>query len=183
MLASPSAVRSSWGDWLYRAGVVFGLGGCFGMLGIDLYREARTEQDLAGIQRAGGFYMRKDGSRWRPVIGIDLDATTVDDTGAVRPRGHVTDETLLLVGRFAELQVLSLDGADLTDAGLFALRGLKALERLNLSRTPLTDVGLSHVKALARLREIDLRGTRVTPEGVGALRRTLPMAEILADEP
>jgi len=183
MPAFPTAIRSSWGVWLSRAFVVVVLGGCVGMVGIDLYREARTEQALAEVHRAGGFTMREAGGRRHPVIGIDLDAATVDDTGLVRPRGHVTDETLQLVGRFGELQVLSLDSADVTDAGLVSLRGLKALERLKLSRTPLTDAGLSHLMVLARLRTIDLRGTHVTPAGVrAALRRALPMAEILADE-
>ena len=152
------------------------------MLGIDYYREARTRQALAEIQRAGGFYARQDGSPKRPVIGIDLAATIVYDSGLVRRRGHVTDETLRLVGRFMELQELSLDGADVTDAGLASLRGLTALQRLNLARTGLTDAGLSHLKKLAGLREIDLRGTQLTSAGVRELRRALPMAEVLADQ-
>jgi hypothetical protein len=151
------------------------------MLGLDLYREAQTQQALAEIQRAGGYYARDDGSRRRPVISVDLDATVVYDSGEVRKRGQVTDETLRLVARFPDLQELSLSGADVTDLGLVRLRDLKSLRRLNLSQTRLTDAALGHLKELAGLRAIDLRGTELTPTGIRALRRALPLAEVLAD--
>src|SRR6516225_1291274 len=90
MPASRAAGRSSWIAWLGRAVVAFTLGGCGLMLGLDLYREAQTQQALAEIQRAGGYYARDDGSRRRPVISVDLDATVVYDSGEVRKRGQVT---------------------------------------------------------------------------------------------
>jgi hypothetical protein len=182
MPASPTADRPSGRSWLYRAGVAIALGGCLGIVGLDVYREERTEQALAAIQKAGGFYRRKVDRRWSPVISIDLDATIVYDSGWVRRRGHVTDAIFSLLWRFGQLQELSLDGADLTDAGLVGLRDLRALRRLNLARTRLTDAGLNYLKELAGLRVIDLRGTQVTPAGIQALRRALPMTVILADE-
>jgi Leucine Rich repeat len=183
LAASPSADRSAWGYWVARAALALALGGCAMMMGFDRYQEARTEQALREIQKVGGLYLRKNGSQRGDVIGIDLDDSVVYDSGWVRPRGHVTDEIFPLLQRFGQLQELSLAGADVSDAGLVGLRELSDLRRLNLSRTHLTDSGLVSLKELARLRAIDLRGTQVTPEGVRALRRALPMAEILADEP
>jgi hypothetical protein len=181
MPGSQAVVHSSWFDWLCRAIVAFTLSGCALMLGLDRYREARTQQALDEIQSVGGFYARRDDTPRRPVIGIDLDATTVFDSGAIRRRGHVTDQTLRLVGRFTELKELSLDGADVTDAGLVSLRGLRALKRLNLAHTPLSDAGVIHLKELNDLRTVDVRGTKVTPAGASELRRALPWAEVLAD--
>src|SRR5262249_39181479 len=133
------------------------------------------------IQSAGGFVMLDEGARSRPVVGIDLDATTVLDTGEVRQRGHVTDRTLLVVAGFRQLRELSLDGADVTDAGLVSLAGLNELRRLIIARTRVTDSGIDKLKALPKLTFVDLRGTSVTPAAVGKLRRALPNAQVLAD--
>jgi hypothetical protein len=151
------------------------------MILVDLYREAQVERALGEIQKAGGLYRREERGHPRPVIGIDLDATVVYDSGEVRVRGPVTDATLLAVAQLGQLQELSLDGAHVTDAGLAKLRRLKKLRRLNLSRTPLTDAGLGFLKGLPDLRTLDLRGTRVTAAGVKQLRFALPAAEILTD--
>jgi hypothetical protein len=178
---SPNDVRTTWAIRACGGVVAVFLCCCAGMILIDLYREAQVEQALAKIQTAGGLYMRLERGHSRPVIGIDLDATIVYDTGEVRVRGPVTDATLLAVARLSHLEVLSLDGADVTDAGLVNLKRLKKLRRLNLSRTPLTDAGLGFLKELPDLRTIDLRGTTVTAASVKKLQLALPKAEILAD--
>jgi hypothetical protein len=102
---------------------------CAAAIFIDLYRDAETERSLASIRSAGGFAMRDERARSRPVVGVDLDATTVLDTGEVRQRGHVTDRTLLVVAGFRRLRELSLNGADVTDAGLVSLARLKELRQ------------------------------------------------------
>jgi hypothetical protein len=175
--------RASQGNWRQCAGIALLFGVCAGVLGTDLYREARTRRALDEIRKVGGFYLREEGRRSRPVTRVDLDATLVDDTGRVHHRGRASDATLALLRHFGQLQELSLDGADVTDDGLSALRDLRSLRRLNLSRTRLTDGGLGHLRGLSALERIDLRGTRVTAGGVAALRRALPAAKILADEP
>jgi hypothetical protein len=167
---------------LYRAATVLMLCGCAGMLGIDYYRELRIRQDLVMIQKAGGFYSRNNDSSGRPVISIDLDASVVFDSGEVRQRGPLSDETLRLVGRFSELRELSLAGADFTDSGLVILCGLRVLERINLSGTSISDAGLSHLKKFTSLRVIDVRGTQLSPTGINELRRAFPRAVILADQ-
>ena len=120
---------------------------CAALMMIDFYRESRVERALTEIQTVGGLYMRAEGGRSRPVIGIDLDATIVYDNQEVRLRGPVTDKTLLVVAEFGGLHELSLVGADVSDSGLASVKGLKALRRLNLSRTQLTDTGLSNLRA------------------------------------
>ena len=183
MATSSNGARQLRAFRLCRAGAAIFLGVCLAILLIDFYREARTERLLADIHRVGGLSMRKDDARSRPVIGIDLDAHVVYDTGEVRDRCRVTDGTLRLVARFDQLEVLSLDGADVTDVGLARLTRLKELRRLTLSRTRVTDRGLACLKELPALEFIDLRDTQVTPAGIRALEQALPMAEILASEP
>jgi hypothetical protein len=176
-----ASAHASWGKWLRRGSIALVLGVGAGVVAIDQDREARTRAALAEVRKQGGYYVREEGRRDRPVTRVDLDATMVDDAGRVHQRGRVTDATLAVLHRFERLQELSLDGADVTDAGLAALRDLRELRRLRLSRTRLSDTGLDHLKGLSALEWIDLRGTRVTPTGLAALRRALPSAEILAD--
>jgi hypothetical protein len=178
---SSDTAKRSWVVWLCQAGVSLLLIACAVTVLVDRYGAARTENSLAAIQNAGGFTMRDERVRSRPVIGIDLDAATVLDTGEVRRRGHVTDDTLRIVAGFGELRELSLDGADVTDAGLMNLSRLIALRRLNLSRTHVTDAGLVHLKRMSELRSLDLRGTRVTIAGIRELERALPGAKVLVD--
>jgi hypothetical protein len=182
MAGDRTAPRFSWIAWVCRVVVFLTLGGCALMLGLDYYHEARTKETLAKLQKSGGFFARDDTAPRHPVISIDLDAEIVYDSGVVRKRGRVTDDTLRIVADFPELRELSLKGADVTDAGLVSLRGLRMLERLNLSQTSLTDAALPYFKGLARLRMIDLRGTQWTPAGIRELRRTVPLAEVVADE-
>ena len=68
-----------------------------------------------------------------------------------------------------KLTKLNLLGANVTDAGLDALRGLVALEELNLYRTNITNAGVEKLKAFPRLRALDVRYTRVTGGGVASL--------------
>jgi hypothetical protein len=178
---SRARTLTTWGLWACRGGVAVLLLCCAGTMLFDLYRGAQVERALADIQRAGGLYKRQETGRARAVIGIDLDATVVFDTGEVVTRGHFTDEILPSVARFTRLEELSLNGADVTDDGLLSLQGLIELRRLYLSRTRVTDAGLGYLKGLRSLRTIDLRGTRVTPAGLRTLQRVLPRAQILSD--
>jgi hypothetical protein len=181
--ASRVKARSSWPFWACGGAVAVLLCVCAAMMLFDFYREARVERALSEIQRAGGLYMRAEGGRSHPVVGIDLDSTVVYDSAEVRMRGPVTDKTLLVVAEFGHLQELSLVGANVTDSGLASVKGLKALRRLNLSGTRLTDAGLSNLRGLADLRIIDLRGTKVTTTGIQELQLALPKAAIRTDAP
>jgi Leucine Rich repeat len=181
MRGTSGAVQPSFAIRLTRAIVGFLIFACAAMVLVDLYRDALTENSLAAISSAGGLTMRNEGVRSRPVIGIDLDATTVFDTGEIRQRTRASDATLLIVARFAQLEELSLAGADVTDAGMVSLSGLNKLRRLNVSGTRVTDTGLTHLNGLRELRFVDLRETRVTPTGARKLQLALPEAEVRAD--
>ncbi len=82
----------------------------------------------------------------------------------------------LLPDRFAELtpealaqlEVLDLRGADITDADLARLQGLDNLKSINLRGTPITDAGLTQLSGLA-LTSLELRATEVTGLGLGQL--------------
>jgi hypothetical protein len=171
----------SWARWA-RDGLLAAvlLGGAVAVL-IDFDRKARVDRALDEVVRAGGSYMRENGSRSRPVNVIHLDAEVVMDSGEVRPGGRATDATLLAVAKHASLRWLSLAGAKVTDAGLASVRGLKKLRYLSLSGTPVTDAGLAWLEGLADLEIIDLRGTSVTAAGVRQLHLALPEARIRAD--
>jgi hypothetical protein len=62
-----------------------------------------------------------------------------------------------------------LGEANVTDAGLKELAGLKQLRHLELSFTQVTDAGLKLLARLKHLRELDLRNTRVTNAGLKEL--------------
>src|SRR5262249_55083470 len=60
---------------------------------------------------------------------------------------------------------LSLDGTQITDAGLKELASLKNLHALDLHRTPVTDAGLKELAGLESLRALDLGWNPVTDAG------------------
>ncbi|MCI0376475.1 MAG: hypothetical protein L0215_02590 [Gemmataceae bacterium] len=69
---------------------------------------------------------------------------------------------------------LFLSRAEVTDAALKELIGLKKLQRLDFSFTQVTDAGLKELAKLKNLQTLWLGGTRVTAEGVAAFRKALP---------
>jgi hypothetical protein len=61
---------------------------------------------------------------------------------------------------------LSLDGTEVTDAGMEHLKGLTQLQWLDIGGTKITDAGLEHIKSLTQLQNLCLRGTEVTDAGL-----------------
>jgi Leucine-rich repeat (LRR) protein len=76
------------------------------------------------------------------------------------------------------LQELTLEDAQVTDAGLAYLRGLTSLASLDLTGTQITDAGLEDLKGLTTLHLLDLRDTRLTNEGIRELQEALPKCEL-----
>jgi hypothetical protein len=91
---------------------------------------------------------------------------------------HSNDSGLDALGRLASLEVLSLDGLQITDNGLVNLRGLSRLRILSLARTPVSDAGLVHLHGLKRLQSLSLTGTNTSDRGVEDLKRSLPMLKV-----
>ena len=64
------------------------------------------------------------------------------------------------------------------DTKLECLHALTALEHLTLEGADVTDAGLDHLKHLSCLRTLGLRGTQVTDAGVKNLQQALPNCKI-----
>ena len=154
--------------------VVLLIGGCMGWI----VRSGRIQREaVAAVQRAGGSvaydYQRtvsggKPGPRWLlDYIGIDY----LDNVFSVSLSGKATDQLMWHVGHLAHLELLSLDGSRVTDAGLVHLQGLHELRRLWLSRTKITDEGLRHVSGLIKLRTLVLSNSPVTDRGLANVER------------
>ncbi len=140
------------------------------------------------MQRTGRWIARQSGKwdeenrsasnpfelRWLPNVRIFIlpgDA----------PGGPFASETTLAeVGNLARLGFASLDGTDVTDAGLAKLRGVTNLCRLALEDCPrITDPGLAHLKGLTNLSQLDFCGCpQITDAGLVHLEH-LPELAVL----
>lgn len=78
----------------------------------------------------------------------------------------ISDKSLPLIGRMANLTRLHLERTPVTDAGLKSLAPLDNLEYLNLYGTAVGDGALDSLKGLARLKQVYLWETRVSSEAV-----------------
>lgn len=92
---------------------------------------------------------------------------------------EVSDAAMVHLAGAEKLTDLSLALTGVTDAGLARLTHLKNLEHLDLFGTRVTDAGIAHLAKLPKLKRLDLRGTQVTDEGEQLLRQHLPNVEIL----
>ncbi len=90
-----------------------------------------------------------------------------------------SDCHLQRIARLKRLTALSLEGREVTDAGLENLKGLTSLQWLRLRNTRITDAGLEHLKGLCQLEKLDLGETKVTDAGVKDLQKALPKLEIV----
>jgi len=93
---------------------------------------------------------------------------------------QVSDADLQRIGRVKNLETLDLGAmaVEVTDEGLLALRDLADLRVLVLGSAPITDRGLAVVRGMRELRRINVVGARITDEGLAALAE-LPKLELL----
>jgi Leucine-rich repeat (LRR) protein len=135
----------------------------------------------AAIQAIGGtvYYAQPDEAFPRPFLRRSLPRDYIDDVQVIYLEGgQVTDAALAHLNRLTGLQELYLDGSQITDAGLADLQGLIGLRWLWLNRTQITDDGLVHLQALTGLQELWLLRTQVTDAGPAQLRQALPNCQI-----
>jgi internalin A len=89
------------------------------------------------------------------------------------------DESLVFVGKLANLKSLNLGDARVTNAGLKSLAGLKNLETLDLGFTKdVGDPGLSLLVRLPSLKMLGLAGTKVTDAGLSLLPSFKTLQEV-----
>lgn len=79
----------------------------------------------------------------------------------------VSDQTLSLLAKMAQLRELDLNDSSITDAGLAMLAELPNLETLRLRGTKITDAGFREtLLSKTSLKQLDLRQTAVSAETI-----------------
>lgn len=106
-----------------------------------------------------------------PVVGIQL-----------RDHPVTNDDLRHLVGLRDELDVVGLEGTQITDEGLHHLCDLSTLDNVDLTNTAVTDAGLAILATIKSLEFVHVEGTGVTPAGIAELQGALPKCEIVWDE-
>jgi hypothetical protein len=90
-----------------------------------------------------------------------------------------TDTRLGDLCELRKLDMLSLIGSDVTDAGMATVGGFKGLKFLKLNHTTVTDTGLRRLEGMGRLDTLDLTGCpHITDAGVARLQKALPQCKI-----
>lgn len=108
--------------------------------------------------------------RWQPGQLAKLPAPTAA-FGLFLSRAEVTDAALKELVGLKRLQRLDLSFTQVTDAGLKELTGLTDLQALNLDFDRITDAGLKDLAELANLHSLELNTTEVTNQGLKELAR------------
>jgi uncharacterized protein (TIGR02996 family) len=94
---------------------------------------------------------------------------------------QLTDTGLVHLAGLVGLRKLTVEGCgQLTDVAVAHLAGLVNLEELDLSGcTRITGAGLAHLHHLHGLRRLELRGCKLKPHETRALRKALPLCEVV----
>ena len=91
----------------------------------------------------------------------------------------LTDESLVFIGKIEGLRTLHLGDAQITNAGLKHLTGLRNLEVLDLGWTKdVGDVGLPLLSKLPNLKILGLGGTKITDAGLPLLTSFKSLREL-----
>ena len=102
------------------------------------------------------------------------------------PQAAVTDDEMAIIGSFADLDFLKLDGSNVTDRGFAQVANLKKLTILDMPRVRITD--LAPVADLVQLDVLGLSPDRATfarsvpspggPSSLGPLRRLTKLTQL-----
>lgn len=121
------------------------------------------------------------GPKWaRALLGDDFFANLVYAGYAPPqdPHDPPNDEAAAYLADFRELRTLHLGCDEISDAGLYHLRGLTQLEDLSLNGSRATGAGLAHLKGLSRLRRLSLLGTGVADDGLANIEGLSNLEEL-----
>jgi len=94
------------------------------------------------------------------------------------------DEAMKTVADWEELRFLWLSGVQITDKGIYTIRGCRKLERLDISGdleapNAITNASIETLKGFEQLEELNISGTRIDETGRESLGRALPKCEII----
>ena len=112
----------------------------------------------------------------RTVLGENFFDSVVT-VGFTREGFHVSDDDLIPVKSFSQLETLDISETHVTDMGLVSIEGLADLRSLSLPRT-IDDSGLEHVEKLIGLKRLSLNGSGVNDFGLIYVAK-LPQLEFL----
>ena len=116
---------------------------------------------------------------------LDLSNRPISDTGLLQlpPLSclqslyldycPITDKSLQHIGKFANLEIVSVRGTRVEGQKLAPLQSLKSLQTLNASNCQLGDAALAHVEKMPSLEVLALAGTEVTGSGLIHLKPLL----------
>ena len=85
------------------------------------------------------------------------------------------------IGLCQKLEVLRLDGTEISNQGLRHLSGLRNLRVLGLARTQVNDTGLMHLQLMKNLEWLTLEGTVVSGEGLAYLSECGKLEDLILD--
>ena len=92
--------------------------------------------------------------------------------------GMVANQALAHLRPLVGLAGLSLEGLEVSDAGMLYLMDLTALSRLDVAWTQIGDAGVARIGNLRNLRELSLAGTRMTDAGLSYLTRLSDLTDL-----
>lgn len=97
--------------------------------------------------------------------------------------GHMPmdDESLTTVAGFQNLQVLNLNGTEVTDGGLVHLQGLKELQKLYVTETEITENGLRNMLQVNPVKKIYVWNASVDSNSINNLSREFPGVQIIGE--
>jgi hypothetical protein len=111
--------------------------------------------------RGGGVFIREE---------LAVDAPREPSPTLSAASNETTDDVLQRVGQLTHLETLTIDSAQITDAGLAHLIGLRKLGTLYIRNCPkLSSAGLVHLMKLPKLSLLSLTGIRIDGQGLEAI--------------
>lgn len=108
-----------------------------------------------------------------------LDLATLVSLRTLKISGTPSDTQLAQLAPLNELEVLSFDASEVTDAGLAHLGKLTKLHEVDLSNSKVTDVGLAQLHHMRSLEYLHIENTDTTSAGEEELRAALPECAVL----
>lgn len=158
---------------------------------VEMQKAAKRRTAIKEIKRLGGDVRYYDASnpntlgdqpKWHSLLRKLHGDEHLGNPVAVSLEGtQITDAGLDRLEGFRSLERLSLHGTQITDAGLVHIQTLDNLDFLNLGNTDITDAGLAYVKDLKKLELLWLDETTITDAGLVNLQGLRSLTLLVLD--
>lgn len=133
-----------------------------------------TNDNLRALREAGLLHKLRQGSNTGGKRPNSAEDVQILDLNYAA----LTDAGLKELAPLRNVTWLNLNYTKVTDAGLKELARFKKLTAIHLHGAPVTDAGLKELEGLTNLAEMDLQGTKVTDSGMAYLREALPKCRV-----